>query len=87
MYHLALEPSHISILRSELQSIKNITNDEELRGLRHLNGIINETLRLHPSVPSGGLRVTPCEGLVLGDMYIPGNTTIVIPQYSLGRRM
>ena len=87
LYHLALEPSNISLLRRELQSIKRISDDEQLRGLQHLNGVINETLRLHPPVPSGGLRDIPHEGLFVGETYITGNTTVVIPQYSLGLRV
>ena len=63
-----------------------LSNDRALQELPHLTGLINETLRLHPPVPSGGLRDTPPEGLTLGSTYIPGNTTVLIPQYSLGRR-
>ena len=52
----------------------------------HLNGIISETLRLHPPVPASSLRDTPPQGLIIAGRYIPGNTTVLVPAYTLGRR-
>lgn len=57
-----------------------------LETCEHLNGFINETFRLQPPVPSGVLRNTPPEGLMIGDQYIPGDTTVLVPPYTLGRR-
>ena len=54
--------------------------------MANLNAFISETLRLHPPVPSSGLRDTPSEGIVIGDQRIPGGTTVLTPNYSLGRR-
>jgi hypothetical protein len=51
----------------------------------HLNGAINETLRLHPPVPSGLPRLTPPEGITIGDTFIPGDTTLMLPYWSMGR--
>lgn len=48
--------------------------------------LIFETFRLQPGVPTGGLRITPPEGLLVGDICIPGNTTVVTPHYTLHRR-
>ena len=50
---------------------------------QHLNGVIQETLRLHPAIPSGFPRTTPPEGITINGTYIPGGTTIVIPVYAL----
>jgi len=86
IYHLATNPSHIAKLRDELANVDDIRDHRQLEKLTHLNAVINETLRLHPSVPSGGLRDTPPEGITVGSTFIPGNTIVVIPQYSLGRR-
>jgi tryprostatin B 6-hydroxylase len=58
---------------------------KDLQGAHHLNGFINETLRLHPPVPSGTLRVTPPEGIMVGETFIPGNITVVSPSYTVGR--
>lgn len=76
----------MDLLRQELASVSDISNDGALAKLIILTALINETLRLHPPVPSGGLRDTPPEGVMTGQTWIPGNTTVVIPQYSLGRR-
>ena len=73
-------------LRSELASVRDLSNNSTLQSLPYLNALINITLRLHPAVPSAGLRVTPAEGLNVGGAIIPGSTTVLVPQYSLGRR-
>lgn len=62
------------------------SNQTILQSLPHLNGIINEALRIHPPVPSGGYRETPPEGLYIAGKFIPGNTTLVAPRYTIGRR-
>lgn len=85
-YHLALEPAHASKLRSELAPLASNFDPKSLHSLPHLNGIVNETLRLHPPVPTSSLRTTPPEGMVVAGQYIPGNTTVSVPGYSLGRR-
>ena len=62
-------------------------SDQSLKHLGHLNGVINEALRLHPPLPSALQRLTPPEGLQIGDTYIPGNVTVWCPQYAIGRSM
>ena len=57
-----------------------------LQKLPHLNGIINETLRLHPAVPTGGLRETPSGGAVICGRFVPGNIVVCAPRYTLSRR-
>ncbi|RDA90333.1 hypothetical protein CP533_6005 [Ophiocordyceps camponoti-saundersi (nom. inval.)] len=56
-----------------------------LSRLKYLDACINETLRLFPAVMSGLLRKTPSEGLQVGDVFIPGDTTVQIPAYALSR--
>lgn len=77
-YHLALDPTLGTKLRDELRTTAP-------RDAKFLAALINETLRLHPPVPSGVLRQTPASGLVFGDTFIPGNVTISMPIWSLGR--
>jgi cytochrome P450 len=84
-YELALNKGHTDRLYEELQTI-DIHDRTALQGLPLLNGLINETLRLHPPVPSGGYRETPAQGLTVAGQYIPGKTTIVSPRYTIGRR-
>jgi cytochrome P450 len=86
MYHIAKDPEQIAKIRKELKTIDDVTSHSQLQYLTHLNAVIDETLRLHPSVPSGGLRDTPPEGITIGSTYIPGNTIVLVPHYSLGRR-
>ncbi|KAF7879414.1 hypothetical protein EAF04_000610 [Stromatinia cepivora] len=87
-YHLCLEPHHIAKLREELEPIFTPGSPNECRDIQdapYLNGVINETLRLHPPVPSGLLRQTPPEGLTIDGTYIPGNVTVSTPTWTMGR--
>lgn len=59
--------------------------NEKIANLDHLNGIINETLRLHPAVPTLLQRKTPPEGITIEGTYVPGNMIVSCPQYVLGR--
>lgn len=85
-YRLALEPQHAEKIRDEIHTIKSIYDPQGLKTLEHLNGAINEILRLHPSVPTGGYRESPPQGVEIAGQFIPGNITIVSPRYTMGRR-
>lgn len=84
-YELALNSSHQEKLCEELNSI-DVHDLVALRSLPHLNGVTNESLRIHPPVPTGGYRQSPKGGMKIGGKYIPGNITIVAPRYTLGKR-
>ncbi|KAL6231680.1 hypothetical protein BDW75DRAFT_233396 [Aspergillus navahoensis] len=84
LYYFLREPPHLDRVREELESI-NVRDYKPLQQLPHLNACIFEALRLNPGIPSAGLRITPPEGLHIGEVFIPGGTTIVAPQYSLFR--
>ncbi|GKT40345.1 cytochrome P450 monooxygenase FCK2 [Colletotrichum spaethianum] len=47
-----------------------------LSRLPYLQACIDETLRLHPPVPSGLQRMTPPEGMEIDGTFIPGNTIV-----------
>ena len=81
-YELARRPSHQDKLFSDLKNV-GIYDRTQLQRCAHLNSIINETLRLHPPVPTGGYRQSSPSGMTINDTYIPGNVTIVAPRYSL----
>ncbi|PLB50874.1 cytochrome P450 [Aspergillus steynii IBT 23096] len=53
--------------------------------LPHLNGMINETMRLLPAVLTFGTRVTPPEGITIEGTFIPGGTKLCAPRYTIGR--
>ncbi|KAL9084474.1 MAG: hypothetical protein Q9165_008047 [Trypethelium subeluteriae] len=82
-YHLAIAPTHVSQIRAEMSGY----TESDLDGkVDHLDALIYETLRLHPPFHSAGLRTTPPQGLQIGDVFVPGGTTVLTPQYSLHRR-
>ncbi|KUI58322.1 Tryprostatin B 6-hydroxylase [Cytospora mali] len=83
-YFLALYPEHAEKIRSEID-MADTTDIDALALLPHLNGFINESLRLlHPG-PTLGSRKTPREGMTLDGTYIPGNVKILAPRYTISR--
>ncbi|KAI0588159.1 CypX Cytochrome P450 [Pyrenophora tritici-repentis] len=70
---------------SDLPSLGGIIDDQYLVNKSYLTGIINETLRLYPPVPSGLQRLTPPQGAMIAGRYIPGNMNVTTPTYSLQR--
>ncbi|OGM40935.1 putative cytochrome P450 oxidoreductase [Aspergillus bombycis] len=83
-FHLAKDHALYKTLQAELDALKDLTQ-ESLKGVKLLEAVINETLRLHPAVPSGLQRLTPPEGLQINDTYIPGDVTVCIPMHTLFR--
>ncbi len=85
-YELALHHDQQEKLHAESAST-DIYDRKALRSLPHLNGVINESLRIHPPVPTGGYRQSLDCGMTVAGQYIPGRTTIVAPRYTLGKRV
>ncbi|MCJ1385516.1 hypothetical protein MMC17_008639 [Xylographa soralifera] len=83
-YFLATLPQEQTKLREELRGI-DVFDRKSLQLLPHLNGVINETLRLRPPVPTHGSRDTPPEGMMIAGRYIPGGTTLYAPRWTIGR--
>lgn len=91
-FYLARHPGHARRLRRELSLLRDASGHEkdgrlshrDLMSAEHLNAIINETLRLHPPA-STIMRVTPPEGLAVGNTLIPGDMTVFSSQYVIGR--
>ncbi|PWY85897.1 cytochrome P450 [Aspergillus heteromorphus CBS 117.55] len=90
-YQLARHPDEVRKLRAELAPYVDANEpageflDAKISHLEHLNGVINEGLRLYPGIPSALPRETPPEGIHVDGVYIPGNTTVICPLYVMGR--
>ena len=89
-YHLAKTPAIVDKIRAELRE-KGISNSSadfnvsQLQYCDYLNGVINETLRLHPPVPGGVYRNTPREGVVIDGKHLPGGVKTIGPHYTIQR--
>ncbi|KAH8594231.1 putative benzoate 4-monooxygenase cytochrome P450 [Bisporella sp. PMI_857] len=86
LFHLAEKPECLEKLREEIRTLTSYSDGYQLQALPYLNALIHETLRLHPGVPSGGLRITPPQGIHIDGKFIPGGTTVLTPHYSIQRR-
>ena len=85
-YELARKPEEVEKLRKELQPLTTGEwGDVDIRNAQHLNGAIDEALRLHPPVPSGLERKVPEGGTNVGDVHIPQGANFWMPQYVIGR--
>ena len=72
------------MVAKELEGV-DVFDRRKLHSLPHLNGVINETLRLYPPVPMHGSRETPPEGITIAGQFIPGGTTLFAPRYTIHR--
>ncbi|KAL2867837.1 cytochrome P450 [Aspergillus lucknowensis] len=89
-YYLAKHQKVYKKLQAEVDSVFSQADapeflNETLRRLPYLEAVINETLRLKPAVPSGQPRMTPPDGLQVDEMWIPGETIVIIPQHVIQR--
>lgn len=88
LYYLMAYPNYQKQLQEEFDEAgdsNNGPNIQDLAKLPLLNGIINESLRLHYAGPSGFPRITPPEGIRVGDTFIPGNVHVKVPFYAVFR--
>ncbi|KAL4745630.1 hypothetical protein BDW72DRAFT_186361 [Aspergillus terricola var. indicus] len=85
LVNLTLYPEWLQRLRDEVDPIFASSDFNCARTQPVLDAIINESMRLSPSVFFGSQRETPPEGMKIGDTFIPGGTIISIPVYQVGR--
>lgn len=90
-YHFAIYPEVYRKLQKEVDEFfaTEVTSDDwessSLGKLQYLQAVIDESLRLFPPVASGLQRQTPPQGVHIGDRFIPGNTIVMTPTYTLCR--
>lgn len=86
---LATRPDVTKNLQAELDAFfqENPEPDANaLSKLKYLQACVDEGLRVMPVVPSGPQRMTPPEGLQVGEnLFIPGDTIVQVPTYTLHR--
>lgn len=83
-FHLARDKQLTEELQRQLDALSN-HEDDTLAELELLDAVIHESLRLHPAVPSGVQRLTPAEGITVGETYIPGHTLVQVPLHTVFR--
>ncbi|RYP55519.1 hypothetical protein DL769_010135 [Monosporascus sp. CRB-8-3] len=83
-WYLAKYPEHASKIRDETRNV-DLNDTVTLATLPHLNGFINETLRLVPPIMTGTSRITGPEGLMLDNVLIPPYTRVTAPRYVIMR--
>ena len=81
---LARYPQDAAKVFQELHEI-DIKDPGKLATLLHMNGLINEAMRLYPAAMTGGSRITPPEGLQVDEAWIPGGVKVAAPKYSIFR--
>lgn len=90
-YHFATHPEVYKTLQKEVDEfftaeVANGDFDTGVLGrLRYLQACIDESLRLFPPVMSGLQRQTPPQGIQIGERFIPGDTIVMTPTYTMCR--
>jgi cytochrome P450 len=83
LYYLAHNPEVYQKLVSEIRS--SYSSEEEITfnsvsGLGYLKAVIQETFRIHPSVPVGLHRITPKSGSYIDGNWVPGGVWLALPK-------
>lgn len=81
---MARYPEHADRIFSEIQGV-DVRDANALAALPHLNGVINEILRLVPPAMTGGGRITGPKGLLVDGTLIPPFTKVTAPKYVIKR--
>ncbi|KAH8826608.1 cytochrome P450 [Flagelloscypha sp. PMI_526] len=89
VYYLASNPSVLRSLQEALDTACPVGDSswsyDAVKDIKLLDYIIHETLRLAPPVAGGLPRLTPKNGMVIDDTYIPGDVVVSVPTYTIQR--
>jgi cytochrome P450/NADPH-cytochrome P450 reductase len=87
IYYLLKNPRFLERARAEVDQVLGTTAQptfEQVQRLRYVRQVLDESLRLHPTVP--GFSRYPYEDTVLGDRWaIPAGTSITVLSFALHR--
>lgn len=84
-FYLATHPSALPQLQQLVYSLIDSRTFDPKTAYPFLDAVIFESFRLQPLVPNDGQRVTPLEGLQIGDCFVPGDTIVKVSMYTLFR--
>ncbi|KAF3044325.1 hypothetical protein E8E12_007952 [Didymella heteroderae] len=82
LYYLARCPEKQKKLQRLLDHTiqgNNAWTYEKVKSVTYIDDWISETLRLRPALLTGGPRETPSRGTKIDEVFIPGNTNVLIP--------
>ena len=82
---LSCHPDTEQDLIQEVSALRDGFTDEDLQPLRHLNNVINETLRLRGPITQGLPRLVPPESLESCGYLIPPGTVVGVQAYTMHR--
>ena len=89
LYWLLKNPSCLETLRTEIDAVMEpeevVAPYDKVKNLSYLRACVDESLRLTPPNTMNVPRLTPPEGLRIMGEWIPGNTTVHSPPYSIHR--
>ena len=68
-------------IRTTFNSADEINHDKILE-MPYVNACVTESLRIHPPVPGGNLRMVPPAGDTISGVWIPGGTTVSVGAWS-----
>jgi cytochrome P450 len=88
LYRLCCHPEWQEKLREEIRTSRAKETGFSLQALQTqpiLNGVVMETLRLHPPAPSSLPRVTTAKGCDIGGLWVPGKVNITHSLFILVR--
>lgn len=83
---LGRHPDQAEKIYQEVAQVDDVNDVQALKKLPHLRAVINETMRLYPTLLAWGSRKTTSKGITIAGRYIPPHTTIINPRYTIGRR-
>lgn len=69
----------------ELRTLPENFKEADLRDLKYLNQVIEESMRLYGAAQSGLPRSVPPSGATLAGRWIPGGTTVSVQAHSMHR--
>lgn len=86
--YLASDPLQADTLRAEIRTLTDPDVPFSVKVIQHaenLDRIINESLRMHPPVPSGVFRKAAPQGITVDGVFIPGDINFTLPHHVIGR--